>query len=177
MGDKDDLLFWQDMFLMPMPEMGKLEDFTKHLPECKPIGFKPIEFDSLNIPRQTFEPLTNKIPPINFDIPKEDMEHFRRMVEEPLFKENDNLIARLRHEVEKQVMSLIIEGEPTINKPKNLKYPHKKRKRRILKKWAKRFGVTPNQLVIPEAEVEVGVAPDENGLLLYTMSVKPKKQP
>lgn len=51
--------------------------------------------------------------------------------------------------------SLIIQSKPKINKPKNLKYPNKKRARRIWKKWAKRYGTTPNQvLYIPNAEVE-----------------------
>lgn len=54
-----------------------------------------------------------------------------------------------------QRVSLIIEGKPKINKPRNLKYPNKKRARRIWKKWAKRYGTTPSQLAyFPNVEVD-----------------------
>lgn len=43
--------------------------------------------------------------------------------------------------------SLIIQNEPIINKPKNLKYPNKKRARRIWKKWKRRFGTTPGKSI------------------------------
>lgn len=43
---------------------------------------------------------------------------------------------------------IIVEGEPYINRPKNLKYPNKRRKMRIWKKWRKRFGVTPTQKAV-----------------------------
>ena len=50
--------------------------------------------------------------------------------------------------------SVIIQSEPHINCPKNLKYPNKRRKMRIWKKWAKRFGTTPStQVVIPRAVI------------------------
>ena len=73
-------------------------------------------------------------------------------------------------ELERNVMSLIIEGKPKINKPRNIKYPNKKRARRIWKKWAKRYGVTPTQTVIPY--VEIGVSQDENGLYTYHITNK-----
>ena len=51
--------------------------------------------------------------------------------------------------------SLIIQSEPKINKPHNLKYPNKKRARRIWKKWKRRFGTTPNKaMYFPEVEIE-----------------------
>ena len=51
--------------------------------------------------------------------------------------------------------SLMIQSEPKINKPKNLKYPNKKRARRIWKKWKRRFGTTPNKaMYFPEVEIE-----------------------
>lgn len=51
--------------------------------------------------------------------------------------------------------SLIIEVKPTINKPKNLKYPNKKRARRVWKKWAKRYGTSPGKTIcLPNVEVE-----------------------
>lgn len=43
--------------------------------------------------------------------------------------------------------TLIIQSEPKINKPKNLKYPNKKRARRIWKKWKRRFGTTPGESI------------------------------
>lgn len=43
--------------------------------------------------------------------------------------------------------SLIIQSEPKINKPKNLKYPNKKRAGRIWKKWKRRFGTTPGESI------------------------------
>lgn len=51
---------------------------------------------------------------------------------------------------------IIVEGKPYINRPKNLKYPNKRRKMRILKKWAKRFGTRPTQkTIIKDALVEI----------------------
>lgn len=41
--------------------------------------------------------------------------------------------------------SLIIQSKTKINKPKNLKYPNKKRARRIWKKWKRLFGTTPGE--------------------------------
>lgn len=50
--------------------------------------------------------------------------------------------------------SVIIECGEYILRPKNLKYPNKKRARRIWKKWRKRFGVRPSkQFVIPRAVI------------------------
>lgn len=43
--------------------------------------------------------------------------------------------------------SLIIQSKTKINKPKNLKYPNKKRARRIWKKWKRRFGATPGESI------------------------------
>lgn len=43
--------------------------------------------------------------------------------------------------------SLMIQSKPKINKPKNLKYPNKKRARRIWKKWKRRFGTTPGKSI------------------------------
>lgn len=51
--------------------------------------------------------------------------------------------------------SLIIQSKPKINKPRNLKYPNKKRARRMWKKWAKRYGASPGKMLyLPNAEVE-----------------------
>ena len=54
-----------------------------------------------------------------------------------------------------------IMGEPIINKPKNLKYPNKKRARRIWKKWKRRFGCSPTSAVLfPKARVDVDLSKD-----------------
>ena len=74
-------------------------------------------------------------------------------------------------EPSKQVRSLIIESEPKINKPKNLKYPNKKRARRILKKWKRRFGTTPGKTIyLPNVEIKSEY--DEDGV---NVNVKPVK--
>lgn len=46
--------------------------------------------------------------------------------------------------------TLIIQSEPKINKPKNLKYPNKKHARRIWKKWKRRFGSKQEIFYFPE---------------------------
>lgn len=40
-------------------------------------------------------------------------------------------------------------GKEYIRRPRNLKYPNKKRARRIWKKWRKRYGAYPKQIVLP----------------------------
>lgn len=58
-------------------------------------------------------------------------------------------------EPSKQVCSLIIQSKPIVNKPRNLKYPNKKRARRVWKKWAKRYGTRPGKTIhLPNVEVE-----------------------
>ncbi len=49
------------------------------------------------------------------------------------------------------VFSVIIPtGEEYIHRPRNLKYPNKKRARRIWKKWRRRYGADyPEQMVLP----------------------------
>ena len=71
------------------------------------------------------------------------------------------------------ICSVTISGEPYIKrtKPKNLKYPNKKRARRIWKKWAKRYGVTPMQTIhLPN--VEMSCRMDERGVF-YNVTAKP----
>lgn len=143
MGDKDfESIFggWGKPFLIPQSSIEDYEEVARFIK-----GDRLIMPDNQDVPKQTIGMSKDRIPPFSFDIPKENMEHFLEMLVQPLFKENDTpLIARLRQEIEKQFATLIIEGQPKVNKPKNLKYPHKRRKKRILKKWAKRFGTTPN---------------------------------
>lgn len=56
----------------------------------------------------------------------------------------------------KRICPIVVETKPIINKPKNLKYPNGRRKKRIWKKWAKRFGyaIPPQRIEIPKAEIE-----------------------
>lgn len=57
--------------------------------------------------------------------------------------------------------SVMVTGESIINKPKNLKYPHKKRARRIWKKWKRRFGCRPTPtMLFPKARVDVDLSKD-----------------
>lgn len=51
--------------------------------------------------------------------------------------------------------SLIIQSKLKINKPKNLKYPNKKRARRIWEKWKRRFGTKPGESIcLPNVEMK-----------------------
>lgn len=46
--------------------------------------------------------------------------------------------------------TFVIKGNPYIHRPRNLKYPNKKRARRIWKKWRRRYGADyPEQMVLP----------------------------
>lgn len=65
--------------------------------------------------------------------------------------------------------SLIIQSKPKINKPKNLKYPNKKRARRIWKKWKRRFGTTPGKSIcLPNVEMKH----DGNNVILTSKPIK-----
>lgn len=82
----------------------------------------------------------------------------------------------LASEPSKQVCSLVIQSEPKINKPKNLKYPNKKRARRIWKKWAKRFGTTQGKcLYLPNVEIDCGIVNERDGFLRYDVKAEPIK--
>lgn len=53
---------------------------------------------------------------------------------------------------------VIQQGEDYIHRPKNLKYPNKKRKLRVLKKWKKRFGITyAERIYIPKAIITIDI--------------------
>ena len=176
MGDKDnpfENIFgrWGEPFLMPKPSIENNEAMARFK-----RGDRLITPDHEDVPIPTFRPTKDRIPSFNFDIPKEDMEHFKEILGKPLF--DTTTLApyeTMMERVGRQVVSMVIRDRLSVNTPKNLKYPHKRLKKRILKKWAKRFGRSPFEVLFPKVEVQVGVAPDETGLLLYTMSVKPKK--
>ncbi len=64
---------------------------------------------------------------------------------------------------------LVIQSELHVLRPKNLKYPNKKRSRRIWKKWAKRYGTRGGEsLVIPRATVKT----DAGGIHIEAQKVK-----
>ena len=72
--------------------------------------------------------------------------------------------------------SLIIQGKPKINKPKNLKYPNKKRARRIWKKWKHRFGETPGKaMYLPNVEIVSKIVSEHDGYLRYDVTANPIK--
>lgn len=53
---------------------------------------------------------------------------------------------------------VIVQGKDYIHRPKNLKYPNKKRKLRVLKKWKKRFGITyAKRILIPKATITIDI--------------------
>lgn len=62
--------------------------------------------------------------------------------------------------------SVIVQtGKEYIYRPKNLKYPNKKRARRIWKKWRRRFGAYyPEQMVLPNCTMTTEARGDD----LYT---------
>ena len=65
--------------------------------------------------------------------------------------------------------SLMIQSKPIINRPKNLKYPNKKRARRIWKKWKRRFGTTPGKSIcLPNVEMKY----DGNNVIFTSKPIK-----
>lgn len=61
-----------------------------------------------------------------------------------------------------------IQSLPKVRKPKNLKYPKKKRAYRLLSKWRNRYGLAPGKTIyIPQAKI---VAADDSGLQLTAIS-------
>lgn len=72
--------------------------------------------------------------------------------------------------------SLIIQSDPKINKPKNLKYPNKKRARRVWKKWKRRFGTTPGKtMYLPNVEIESEMVNEHYGYPWWRIKAKPIK--
>lgn len=80
-----------------------------------------------------------------FNIDKPDMTQFGKILDIQIQSQVDNAMRS----------SVILQSEPKINKPKNLKYPNKKRARRIWNKWRNRFGVREAKYyVIPKATIK-----------------------
>lgn len=149
MGDKDtDKLFGNPELLIGEPggemkPLGVITDCTLQMPDYDPRE------DELKAFQDT----------ITIEIPGPALPFF--------------VGADLASEPSKQVCPLVIMGEPKINKPKSIKYPNKKRARRVWKKWKRRFGTTPGRaMYFPEVEIEseydgecvsVNVKPIKNG--------------
>lgn len=113
--------------------------------EMKPLGKvveSSTELDKLSVRENMLtEPLKIKPISINFDMPCEDIASLMGI--------------DLASKPSKQVCSLVIQAEPKINKPRNLKYPNKKRARRVWKKWKRRFGTTPGKSTyFPDVNIE-----------------------
>lgn len=153
MGDKDtDKLFGKTELLIG----GELKTL--------PIIKDSIELDKMSVREEMLDrPL--KVEPLSFD--------FQMPVDDSLAS---FLGADLASEPSKQVCSLVITSEPKINKPKNLKYPNKKRARRIWKKWKRRFGTTPGKMMyLPNVEIESEMANEHYGYPWWRIKAKPIK--
>lgn len=72
--------------------------------------------------------------------------------------------------------AVVVETGQSINRPKNLKYPNKKRAKRIWKKWKKRFGVRAEKyLYIPKAEIVKNVDYDDDGSMTISTHITAKE--
>lgn len=140
MGEKDtDKLFGNPEILIcdPNGEMKPLGKVVENSTRLNPED--AAELDRLSVrEKMQFEPL--HIKPLSFDcdipigyIPA---------------------IIGFDEALEPSRCSLMIQSKPKINKPRNLKYPNKKRARRIWKKWKRRFGATPGESIyLPDVEI------------------------
>lgn len=72
--------------------------------------------------------------------------------------------------------AVVVETGQFINRPKNLKYPNKKRAKRIWKKWKKRFGVRAEKyLYIPKAEITKDVELGDDGSIIINTHITAKE--
>jgi hypothetical protein len=142
MGDKDtNMLFGNCAIFIgkseaDMKSLGKVvENSTRLNPE------DAAELDRLSV-REKMQVESLHIKPISFDC------------DVPIG--NMPAIIGFDEALEPSRCSLIIQSEPKINKPKNLKYPNKKRARRIWKKWKRRFGTTSGESIyLPDVESRI----------------------
>ena len=133
MGDKDNnKLFGNSEFLIG----GSLSDLKP-----LPIVENSIELDSLSV-REKMESEPLQIKPLSFEVEASFSDDVAKFLGVDLASEPSRI-------------SLMIQEPPIINKPRNLKYPNKKRARRVWKKWAKRYGTPPGKMIyLPNVEVE-----------------------
>ena len=124
MGDKDtDKLFEKCKLLI-----GDSLSYMKPLP----IVENSIELDSLSV-RKKIEAEPLQIKTLSFEVEASFSDDVAKLLGVDLASEPSRI-------------SLMIQEPPIINKPRNLKYPNKKRARRVWKKWAKRYGTRPGKI-------------------------------
>lgn len=133
MGDKDNnKLFGNSEFLIG----GSLSDLKP-----LPIVENSIELDSLSV-REKMEVEPLQIKPLSFEVEASFSDDVAKFLGVDLASEPSRI-------------SLMIQEPPIINKPRNLKYPNKKRARRVWKKWAKRYGTSPGKMIyFPNVEID-----------------------
>lgn len=152
MGDKDNnKLFGNSEFLIG----GSLSDLKP-----LPIVENSIELDRLSV-REKMEAEPLQIKPLSFEVEASFSDDIVKFFGVDLASEPNRT-------------SLMVYGKPIINKPRNLKYPNKKRARRIWKKWAKRYGTSPGKMIyLPNVEVESEYNGDYKSV---NVTAKPTKQ-
>lgn len=152
MGDKDNnKLFGNSEFLIG----GSLSDLKP-----LPIVENSIELDSLSV-REKMESEPLQIKPLSFEVEASFSDDVAKFLGVDLASEPSRI-------------SLMIQEPPIINKPRNLKYPNKKRARRVWKKWAKRYGTSPGKMIyLPNMEVESEYDGDH---MSVNVTAKPTKQ-
>lgn len=125
-----------------------------------PIVENSIELDSLSV-REKIEAEPLQIKPGSFEVEASFSDDVAKFIGVDLASEPSRI-------------SLIIQWPSKINKPHNLKYPNKKRARRVWKKWAKRYGTSPGKMIyLPNVEVES----EYNGdYMSVNVTAKPTKQ-
>lgn len=154
MGDKDtDKLFGNSEILICDPNG-----------EMKPLGKvveNSVELDRLSVrEKMQFEPLRIKPQMIKGEFPID--------YAAPIIGFDEAL--------EPSRCSLMIQSKPEIKKPKNLKYPNKKRARRIWKKWKRRFDTTPGKMMyLPKVEIESEMVNEHYGYPYWRVKAKPIK--
>lgn len=68
--------------------------------------------------------------------------------------------------------TVIIEtAKEYIYRPKNLKYPNKKRAKRIWKKWKKRYGSKQERIVLPNSTIKA--IPNDDGSVQVSITPNP----
>lgn len=152
MGDKD---------------MNKLFGNPELLIGCSLSDMKPlpivencIELDRLSV-REKMEAEPLQIKPPSFEVEASFSDDVAKILGVDLASEPSRIF-------------LMIQEPSIINKPRNLKYPNKKRARRIWKKWVKRYGTSPGKTIyLPNVEVES----EYNGdYMSVNITAKPTKQ-
>lgn len=152
MGDKD----LNELFGNPELLIGCSLSDMKPLP----IVENSIELDSLSV-REKIEAEPLQIKPLSFEVEASFSGDVAKFLGANLASEPNRI-------------SLMVYGKPKINKPHNLKYPNKKRARRVWKKWAKRYGTRPGKTIyLPNVEVESEYNGDYKSV---NITAKPTKQ-